>query len=120
MREVNARTFRNLVTIQSDSSTTRDTNGDYTQGWADVSNGDRYASIEGLNGRELLQAKSIEADVTHRIRMRSDSLTSTISPKQRIKFVDQLQSKTRYFNIVSVYDIESKNRVMELMCKEQL
>ena len=70
-----------------------------------------WASIEPLNGRELFAAQQINAEITARIRIR---YLSGVIPKMRVSFGE------RIFEILSVINLEERNREMELMVKEDV
>ncbi len=96
--------LRHPITIQS-SSTTRNTNGETVPIWQDVAN--RRASVEPLSGREMWQARQIDASVTHRVTLRADAALN-ITPKMRvlfngrifdINFADKPDEITRKYNL---------------------
>lgn len=68
-----------------------------------------WGSIEPLSGNERLRMQQVQAEVTHRVRIR---YRSGVTPELRVKF------GTRYFNILSVTNWEERNRELEIMCKE--
>lgn len=69
----------------------------------------QWASIEPLRGTQALIAQQIEAEMTHRVVVRYNaSLTADCRVKQ----------DGRIFTIVSVRDIDERQRHQELMCKE--
>ncbi len=68
-----------------------------------------WASVEPLNGRELLNAQQIQAETTHRIRIR---YTTSVTAKSRIAW------ESRTFEVVSLIDNKEKKRMIELMCQE--
>ena len=70
-----------------------------------------WASIEPLSGRELFQAQQVQAEVTHRVRMR---YLAGVTAKMTGLF------GTREFQILSVINPEERNRELVLMCKEQV
>jgi len=67
------------------------------------------AEIVPVSGHERLQSMRLEADVTHRVRMRYSAI---VKPWHRIRFGD------RYFNIRSVLNVEERNRWLELKAEE--
>lgn len=70
-----------------------------------------YASIEPLIGREYMAAKQMQADVTHKIRMRYiPGLTTTM----RIVF------GTRVFEIESILNVQERNRELVIMATEDV
>lgn len=95
------------VQIQADAGTTTDALGEPVEDWQTVAY--RYASIEPLGGRELWTAQQVQADVSHRIRMR---FYAGVTPKMRILF------QSRIFNIGVVRNLEERCDTLELLCKE--
>lgn len=71
-----------------------------------------WASVEPLEGRELLQARQIHAEVTHRII--TNEYVSGVTPKHRVAF------GARSFDILSVLNPEERNIHLEIMAKERL
>jgi SPP1 family predicted phage head-tail adaptor len=70
-----------------------------------------HASIEPISGREYFAAQTTQADATHRICMR---YLAGIEPKMRVKF------GSRIFDILSVINIDERNRELQLMCRESI
>ena len=68
-----------------------------------------WGSVEPISGRELLNAQQIQAETTHRIRIRH---TTNATSQSRILF------KGRTFEIVSLINWMEKNCRLELLCKE--
>ena len=68
-----------------------------------------WASIEPLSGRELFQAQQVQAEVTHRVRMR---YLAGVTAKMKGYY------GTREFQILSVANRDERNRELEIMCKE--
>ena len=102
--------LRHRVEIQA-STPTQDATGQPIDSWATVTGGTVWAAIEPISGREFVAAGSFQAEVSHFITLRWDS-TITLTPRNRVKF------GTRYFSIVSVRNVEERNRMWELGCKE--
>lgn len=69
------------------------------------------ASVEPLNGRELIQADKQEAGVSHLVRMR---WMPGIEPKMQIVF------EGRTLNIVSAINKGERRIELELMCLEKV
>lgn len=102
--------LRHLVTIQSVTDTpSASSRGGLTATWADVA--DVRASIEPLTGRERFAAQVVDAEVSHRIRMRH---RAGVVPKMRVKF------GTRLFDIRAVLNVEERNRELELLATEKV
>ena len=68
-----------------------------------------WAAIWPLTGKETLQSMQNSMEISHRIRIR---YRSGILSSYRILF------GTRYFNIVSIINMNEDGRWIEMMCKE--
>jgi head-tail adaptor len=112
-----------VVTVQTQPSTAQDTYGapSASTSWHDDT-ADIPAGIWPLRGDEYHQAAQTQAAVTHRIQMRWMPLAdgSAINPKCRLKYHDPALEADRYFSIISVINIDEKNRTLQLMCKEEV
>jgi SPP1 family predicted phage head-tail adaptor len=97
------------LAIQEDKGTAVNALNERVENWATLTT--RYGSIEPLTGRELWTAQQVQADVTHKIRMRS---YAGLKPKMRLVF------QGRIFNIGSVRNLEEVNEELEIFCKEQV
>ncbi|TGE31326.1 phage head closure protein [Desulfosporosinus sp. Sb-LF] len=86
----------------------RDTYGQTTHEWVVFLHG-LWAAIEPLTGREYYAAQQVNAEISHRIKIR---YKGGIKPKMRVKYGD------RYFNILAVLDITERHREIHLMCTE--
>lgn len=100
--------LRHQVTIQSKSETT-DAFGGPVDTWADVAT--VWANVEPLQGRELVNAQTVNAETTTRITMRY--LTGVI-PANRIIF------EGKFYNLQAVIDPELKHRELIIMASEGL
>ena len=72
-----------------------------------------YAAVEPLAGRQWFAALQVQAQVSHSIRIRW-SPDWALGPKDRIKF------GTRVFDIVSVLNIQERNRELVVQALENL
>jgi len=70
-----------------------------------------HASIEPISGREYFSAQTTQADVTHRINLR---YVAGVKPKMRVKY------GSRIFDILSVSNVDERNRELQLMCRESI
>jgi len=70
-----------------------------------------WGSIEPLKGQEYYDSALINSEATSRIVIRH---TATIEPNYIFVF------ETRTFKIISVIDIDEKNKEMQLMVKEEV
>jgi SPP1 family predicted phage head-tail adaptor len=97
-----------LITLQQESETepTDNLNTPVVE-WQDVVR--VWASVEPLRGREYLETKNVNPELSVRVRIR---YLEGVSRKMRVKYGE------RIFNIESVIDVEEQHREMELMCSE--
>jgi SPP1 family predicted phage head-tail adaptor len=86
---------------------TQDIDGSAIETWS--THATVQASIEPISGREYFSAQSTQADVTHCIGIR---YLSGIVPKMRVKFA------SRIFDILSVINVDERNRELQLMYRE--
>ena len=98
--------LRHPIEIQYDNGA-QDSYGQWVPSWTKLV--DWHGSIEPLSGNELWRAQQVQAEVTHRIRIR---YRASITPRNRIVF------GTRNFDILAVLNHDEKNRELELLCKE--
>lgn len=71
-----------------------------------------WAEILPLTGEERLQAAQVQANLTHRVRMRP--LAFVLTAKH------QLDYRGRVFRIEAVRDVEERGRLLELDCREEV
>ena len=100
--------MRKRGAIQS-ASNTRDDYGEPIPSWS--TDATVWASIEPLNGRELVSAQQQHAETTHRVRMRYQPGT-TVTAAKRLLF------GSRVLEIISVINRKEKKRMLEILCKE--
>lgn len=105
-KSVCSRSLPHRLTVQT-ASVARDGYGQPIETWG--ADGTIRASIEQLSGTELVNAKQVNADVTHRIKTR---YRADLSETNRLLF------GTRAFGILNVNDVEERHREMWLLCKE--
>ncbi len=94
------------VTLQI-RSITRGTSGGSVETWNTLAN--VWASIEPLEGRELLTAQQLTSELTTRIRIRYLEGIST---------VERVLYGRRVFEILSIINTETSNRELILNCRE--
>jgi SPP1 family predicted phage head-tail adaptor len=95
--------------IVEQRATTKDSVGQQTLTWSTFAT--VYAAVEPLSGRELIAAQAIQNETTHRVTLRY--LAALVSG-MRINFGG------RYLNILSVRNIEERDREMICECSEGL
>jgi SPP1 family predicted phage head-tail adaptor len=106
--------LRHRVTLQKpDPSVTADEYGHKRPGaHVDVLTCD--ARIEPRTGRELLLAQQIQSEATHRVTVRFSPSLADMDTTWRVKF------GTRYLVLIDTTDIDERNIVIEMTCKEGL
>ena len=97
---------RTRVEIQ-EATQTRGTSGGVVLTWATKKV--KWMHVVPLSGNELIRMQQLQSEVTHKCRARYDSSMNTA---QRIKIGE------RIIEIKSVINVNSRNRWMELLCKE--
>ena len=85
----------------------QDSDGSVIETWSAFA--DVQASIEPISGREYFAAQTTQAEVTHRFSLR---YVSGVTPKMRVKY------GSRIFDILSVINVNERNRELQLMCRE--
>jgi len=113
---IRAGRLRHRVSIQKPNET-RDAHGGITKGWQTETT--RWGSVEPLSGRDLEIAHKIDGRITHKVVMRyfdedNVGLTERLGPTYR------LLHKTRVLNIVSVQNMDERNREFMIMCEEDV
>lgn len=97
--------LRKRIAIQSNGEVA-DSYGQLTKTWTTLDT--RYAAVEPLQGRELLQAQQVDSLITHKISMRYYAANT----KMRVLY------GSRIFNITSVINVDERNLYTVLMCQE--
>lgn len=118
-RRFGSAAMNNLVTFQRPSGSSRDdTTGAITpEPFIDAFK--EWANVMPLSGRELEQARAVQSDVTHRVRVFFNSQTVSITPRHRIRMTADFGGP-RYLNITSMTRVNENRRLIELMAIEQL
>ncbi len=96
----------NPVTIQ-ESTETQSASGEPTQAW--VKKYDVWSSVQQMSGQELFQADQVTPGATHKVKMRH---CEGITTKMRVLF------GTRELYIVSVNNVDERDTMLILICKE--
>jgi SPP1 family predicted phage head-tail adaptor len=108
--EIRACDMRHTIVFQAENSTA-DGAGGFTAPWASPTDvATVRACVEPLRGFERLRSMQLENPVTHKITTR---FRTGLKPEHRIKFTNN--GETRFFNIVSIINIEERNRWIEIM-----
>ncbi len=111
-----AGTLNRRVVIQEKGTVTKSTFGEEEITWSLVVS--CWANIQPLRGREFLEARQVQAEVSHRIRIRRQG-TKEIRPEMRAVYTDPVYGQ-RVFEILSVVNVAERNREVELICTEKV
>ena len=98
--------LRHRVTIQ-EKTVTADAYGAESITWSDYLT--VWAAVAPLSGREFLEGRNLENEVSHRIRIR---YREGLDPTMRVSW------DSRVFDIEAVLERFSERREIWLMCKE--
>lgn len=107
MFNVRASELRESVDIEQSTITT-DSFGNETETWTAVASA-VPAKVEPLRGNEFWQAQQVQSEVTHTVKLR---YRSGILPSMRVLY------RSRYLHILSVIDMQERQWMLELHCKE--
>lgn len=103
--------LRHRLRIQEPTQT-RTGSGGFTHSWSTVAV--VWAGVWPLVGREYMEARRVDADVTHEVRIRHrDGLT----PSHQFVFDNDT---SRVLNIVSIRNVEERGRELIVMCREDV
>ncbi|MBI9042922.1 MAG: phage head closure protein [Anaerolineaceae bacterium] len=107
--DMQAGMLRHRITIKYKEATQDATYNEEQVSWTTLVT--VWASVEPLQGREFLDAKQVQAEVSTRIRMR---YLGTVRPTMRVYF------GSRVFEVLAVIDVRTRYREMQLMCVERI
>lgn len=102
--------LRERVTIRAKTRTV-DGVGRDTESWSTQVAANVPASVDPLMGQELMTAKQLQSEVTHKVRMR---YRTGILPTMRIEY------RSRNLQILEVLNVGERRRMIELRCKEMV
>lgn len=102
-------TLRHRVQLQSRSTTQESTYGSQNATWTTYAQ--PYASIEPINGREMLSAQAVQTQLTH-------TITIYWNPSFTVQAADRIVFGTRIFDIQSAYNEAEDNRLIVMRCIE--
>ena len=75
----------------------------------------RWASVLPVTGNERTMVGANQADVTHAVKMHSDSVTQTIAPEMWVKLGDGTR-----LDISSAFDVELRGVEIQLNCNKRV
>jgi len=101
--------LRHLVSLQEYKTIGRNELNQPIMGWGEFAT--VWASVEPISGREFWAGHQVQAEVTHRIRMR---YLPGVRPTMKVFFGE------REFEIESIINWQERNIDLQLMCKEKV
>jgi len=102
---------RHYLTIQSKTSVP-DGEGGYTETWIDGVS--IFAAVYPIRAQQQFNLRSVNVDATHFVKIEGEIVAAE---KDRIKFISG--SVTRYFEILTIEDIQERGIDKWVMCKER-
>ena len=103
-----------VIFYEQSSSENANTDGEIPEDETEL--GSRWAEVTPIRGTERWLALQTQADVTYRVRVPYDSLTSALTPANWL----DIKQTGRRLNISRVYDPDLRQRHIELECKERV
>jgi SPP1 family predicted phage head-tail adaptor len=101
---------RHLVTLEKRTEVL-DSFGDATLTYAAFTTAG--ASIEAVGSRERFESQQVQAEVSHRIKIRYSPLAATLTAADRITY------GTRIFDVVTPMDRDGRQRELEILALER-
>jgi len=99
--------MRHRVIVKTIASSQETTMGSWTQ--AATTDSTRWASIEPISARERITAGQVVPEATHVIRMRWNT---AVTPSATLVY------GTRTFEVLSSINVNERDKILELLCKE--
>ncbi len=99
--------FRHMINFEAQTKTP-DNMGGFSTSWKTVASS-IAAAIWPVSAKEVIQAAQPVMIASHRIKIR---YRANIKNSYRIKF------GSRYFNIVSIINVNEKNEMLDILAKE--
>ena len=111
--KVGGRKYTNRVTFYTNATTrTTATDGQRPESASEVCK--RWVQVLPVSGRERMAADQQQADVTYRLRVRSDDVTRTLTRKHWL-----VLAGGQRLNIKSIFDPTQERKELELECTER-
>ena len=108
--------LRHLLVFQA-SVETSDGGGGFLTTWSDVY--ECRGAIWPISSKERLDAMKLELQIDNRIRIRHPR-SIDLTAKHRIKWHDHITDTDKYFNIVSVRNMDKRNMTLEFLALEEI
>ncbi len=100
--------LRHRITLQARSGAVDDL-GQPLDDWADVLT--TWATVQPVSGREFQEGAQVEAEVTHKVWLRWRAGVA-LTPEMRVVY------DGRVLDILSAVNVEERNRMWLLLCRE--
>ena len=108
--------LRHLLVFQV-STETSDSGGGFLTTWSDCY--ECRGAIWPISSKERLDAMKLELQIDNRIRIRHPR-SIDLTAKHRIKWHDHITDTDKYFNIVSVRNMDKRNMTLEFLALEEI
>ena len=108
--------LRHAITIE-EKTQTADGMGGFTETWSRLY--PTRAAIWPMKANEVLDNLKLELQVNHRIRIRHPRAFE-IKADMRVKWFDHIAKVDKYFNIISIINVDKRNVLLELLCLEEV
>jgi SPP1 family predicted phage head-tail adaptor len=115
MKPVRSGRFRQRVQLQQLGPETFDSFSQPIVSWQTI--GTYWAYVRPLQGRELVVAKQIKAELTHAVTFRWLGIAVVVKPENRLILTDS-QGTVHTFGSLEVLNTEFRNRQLDLVCQE--
>ncbi len=80
--------------------------------WTTVAS--RRAAVEPRSGSEFFHGNQVQAEITHLVTLRQDSLTEQIGPRWRLKY------GSRVLQVERAYSLQERGQWIECQCREMV
>ena len=108
--------LKHKIIIQEKTGTA-DGMGGETLVWSDLY--PTRAAIWPMKATEVVDAMKLEHRVANKIRIRHPR-TFEIKADMRVKWFDHIAKVDKYFNIISIINVDKRNVLLELICSEEV
>ena len=101
--------LRHYITIQEETATARNDYNETTETWGTLTDGQIWARVESLAGQELIEARQVHGNVSHKVTAR---WLDGVERQMRVVH------DGRVFNIESVLNVEERDWIMVIYATE--
>lgn len=110
---VRAQSLRKLVQIMVPAFEPNDTGDPSQQTFTPLT--ETYMEMQALSGQQLVEARKIHAETTHRGTMR---FAKGVTAACQVVWFSGAEKRTRTWEVVAVLNAEERDTMLTLLCKE--